>query len=213
MRKLEIQPSNRFGWLYSENDDSEQFWNTVLHNSNGAKIVPSLGSIVPGWVLTFPETPVLNLSLATLAERAAVLEASAFALQTVRKFGARIFHFEHGASVEKSIFGCGVDIAHLHTVPVNGDLIAAAKNLDIENVSWEVVSLSNDLWDKLGSDYLAIWEHGSAEVWVGYSANPTSQFFRKAIAQLVGEPDSWNYNRNSFSENITKTINAFSCDD
>ena len=99
-------------------DSNHLIWNRILWESENFCVVPSKGGFVPGWVMVVPKTHVL--SVAQLPNplypemKQLVAEVSA---RLTECFGPPTA-FEHGAVVENSSFGCGVDHAHLHLVPL-----------------------------------------------------------------------------------------------
>jgi len=127
--KREIQETNepvRFGWLYNGQTCPDHELNAPVLDGGGVVTLPSLGSLVPGWTLTFPSSPRLNLASASMIEREMVLEQARQSASRLSDLTGRVFHFEHGPSVKGSLVGCGLDLAHLHTVALDFDLVGAA---------------------------------------------------------------------------------------
>ena len=210
MTELKLhQPQQRFSWLYNSAAPRAGACDRILLEIDGAKVVPSLGSIVPGWTLTFPATPKLNLSLCSVQERRAVVRAADHAALKCGDFARRVFHFEHGAGRHGSVMGCGLDIAHLHTVPVNFDLFAEVVKQDLAEVNWTKAPLDENTWDNLPDEYLIIWENGRETALIGDPKIPTSQFFRRAIANISSCPFEWDYKAYSFQNNIDLTVRSF----
>ena len=59
--------SSRFGWLIDPSvGRPNTLWNTEVEQTESFAVLPSLGSLVPGWVLVIPRRPLINLS--SLAE-------------------------------------------------------------------------------------------------------------------------------------------------
>ena len=203
----------RFSWLFDTQGVSNRpLWDRVVMRSGAAKTLPTRGSIVPGWLLTFANRATLNLAQLSPPERAAVLEQARLAAKRVARFGTRTFQFEHGAAMAGSPLGCGLDIAHLHTVPLAFDLIAAAQPMS--GASWTAVDNSEDPWAEIGSDeYLIVRELDAPRAFVARLDEPVSQFFRKVIASNVGAPDNWDYRLHGGLENVELTVGAFDHDD
>jgi hypothetical protein len=202
---------NRFAWLHeAEPTGSRPLWDRVVLQSQGAKSIPTLGSLAPGWVLTFGARPTLNLSKLNASERCAVLDQAAVAAGVVSRFGKRVFQFEHGAADKGSPLGCGLDLAHLHTVALDFDLIELAIGTEHSGIDWRDVSQEPDPWAGLyGSEYLLVREPSAGRTYVGVVHAPTSQFFRKVIASGLGVPTTWDYRQHVGIANVEATVGAF----
>ncbi|PKP79906.1 MAG: hypothetical protein CVT79_17435 [Alphaproteobacteria bacterium HGW-Alphaproteobacteria-18] len=214
MLSFEIQNSPRFAWIYQDGVPRAALWDTVLATQFGSTVVPSLGSIVPGWTLTFPRMPSLNLANSADIDRENVFRAARQAATVARRFESEVYHFEHGAAGQGSLVGCGIDLAHLHTVPLGFDLLSAAIKFGAGYATWTTERLDADLWCSLrGVEYYLVWKSGSEEAVVGRSLKPTSQFFRRVIADRLGMAETWDYKTHAFAENISLTQKAFAAHD
>lgn len=95
---------------------------TVLWETKHFRVVPSKGGFVPGWVMIVPRAHVLSMAglgddhLTEFAELVSLVVA-----KVASRFGGPTL-FEHGAFVEQSSFGCGIDHAHVHVVPLPPDI-------------------------------------------------------------------------------------------
>src|SRR5689334_9286610 len=126
-----VMDTVRFDWLFDpQQSPSKLLWDRVVVRSEAAKTLPTRGSMVPGWLLTFANRQTVNLTQLSSFERQQVLKQASEAAKHVSSFAPRIFQFEHGAGVAGSPLGCGLDIAHLHTVPLAFDLIELASKTD-----------------------------------------------------------------------------------
>ena len=98
---------------------STEIWDQVLLESENFSVVPSKGGFVEGWVMVVPKHHVL--SMAQVAARGTDDELRGLIARVSQKmtenFGPPTI-FEHGAVSQKSTFGCGIDHAHLHFVPL-----------------------------------------------------------------------------------------------
>lgn len=164
--------------------------------------VPSLGSLVPGWLLVIPKRSVLNLARLNSAERKEFGHfTTQMKLSVEQEFGESVM-FEHGANEQHSIIGCGVDQAHLHIVPINSSIFGTA--LRRHNINW---SEERFYWpfDKadIGSQYL--WYSDGVTSKTAIPVLRQSQFFRRVIAEMVGLPSQWDYREHPFLENIERT--------
>ena len=118
--------------------------------------------------------------------------SSQIAAHLDRSFG-RACIFEHGPSTWRKSTGCSVDHAHLHIVPVDFDLAAAAQPFMPNNSAWKCADwLSCREAYLQGLDYLYV-EQPVGEGRIATHTAFASQVFRKAIAQQLGiiEQFSW----------------------
>jgi len=173
--------------------DSSEFWNKPLFETANFAVIPSLGSLVPGWLMVVPRTHVIcagALSLDLVHEMQQL--SSQVVAHLERSFG-QVCIFEHGPSTWRKSTGCSVDHAHLHIVPVGFDLAAAAQPFMPSNSDWQYGD-----WGSCREAYLQGLDYLYIEQPVGLGRISTntefpSQVFRKAIAQQLGiiEQFSW----------------------
>jgi ATP adenylyltransferase len=190
--------------------DSPEFWNKPLFETKNFAVVPSLGSLVQGWVMVVPKAHVvcagaLSDSLANEMQRLTT-EISAI---VTRSFG-EVCVFEHGPSTWRKSTGCSVDHAHLHIVPVDFNLAAAALSFMPENSSW----VAGD-WRACRNAYLQGADYLYIEQPVGFGRIAThaefaSQVFRKAIAQRLGIIGEFSWRDFPKFEVAASTVRAWS---
>lgn len=180
-----------------------------LYETENFVAVPSLGSIVPGWTMIVPKKHVLNCS-----RMYGGAEFSHIAREVKGKIGQpgkTINIFEHGANSEGSSTGCGVDHAHVHFVPLTGDLTTEIKMLDGE-MKWTTTSV-NSVDSFVGNNEYLLYSADTfstlGRAIVAKLDSPTSQFFRRAVALKLGVPDKYDYRRFGFDRNIKSTYELF----
>lgn len=194
---------DRFRWLSEPNVPKVMPWDIDLTPEAMFATVPSKGAIVDGWLLTLPRYPVLNIASLPARERLSLLRQARETAICDSTSGRTTFIFEHGPVAAHGPTGCGVDHAHLHTVPLGFDLFSCLP----EEMSWKTVR-ADDPWSDLGAtDYLLI---GSGDVWLACEpSTPESQFFRKRIAERQSSGYGWDHNEHYWSENVSRTIERF----
>src|ERR1700721_2859884 len=113
------------GHPISKNDKFSEitFYNKSLFETEHFKVIPSLGSLVEGWVMIVPKE--FYISFGAIANSAIYNELDDLIQnlgQVIKmEFGDFVI-FEHGPVVRKSLIGCSVDYAHLHFVPARVNL-------------------------------------------------------------------------------------------
>src|SRR5262249_38676442 len=129
--------SSRFDWVTSGLERGPHpICDRNLHDHPLAAVLPSLGSLVPGWLLVVPRVEALTIRDLPAHERAELLSLAR--AMAGAGMGIQPYVFEHGPSKASTSMGCGVDQAHLHTVGLNRDLLSAA--LHDDSVTWMTAS-------------------------------------------------------------------------
>ncbi|WP_016954508.1 HIT family protein [Catenovulum agarivorans] len=162
------------------------------------------GALTKGWTVIFPKEHVPNMSSYYLDSDFWAFVKTVH-LKLVKVFGECVY-FEHGASSEGSITGCGVDHAHIHIVPLKFDLKRAVESFDPE-INWEKCKSSS--LHKLTCEYLSFSNdvpNQDSLVYVSKLEQPTSQFFRKVIAAGLGIPHLYNYRIDQFLDNASESL-------
>lgn len=206
------QTTPRFGWL--RDPAAEERWqpyNAVLMEDALAASVPSLGSLVPGWLLTIPKRPAINLRTLPRLEAASVFSQAKACAATLKSFGGTVYHFEHGAPATDSSIGCGVDQAHLHTVPLGFDLISLVVERTENSIDWRWWPNKADALSTIaeGTAYYLLYSASNEKVLCGRPQRHESQLIRKIIAEKIGTPEDWDYKSVPCLENIEITKREF----
>ena len=165
----------------------------IAHNEEFYAIA-SIGALVEGWTLIIPYTHQLSMRK-TYVNPLFLNLAGKVLPSLIEKYGS-VIAFEHGANKEESITACGTDHAHIHLVPWEGSLFYKRNNYGMK---WDQCRAS-EIADKAnGKEYLFYAELGGKESWedplgvIHILENPTSQFFRKIIAEQLGRPEVSDY--------------------
>lgn len=186
-------------------------WNRALFESENFVAVPSLGALVEGWLLIVPREHAICVGALSPSR---LSEFNQFKREVskhlVSSYGDHIYAFEHGPCGPNRTAGCGVDHAHAHLVPLDFDLIAAARPYMPEGVSWVHASWSECTKALDGElDYLFVEEpEGSGHIAVADRFG--SQILRKTIAAATGKRDEFDWRSNPMHESTLRTIDRIS---
>ena len=192
-------------------DELSESWNNPLLESANFAVLPSLGSLVEGWVLIVPKkhficTGALPISL--------VHEMKCLKADVSARLGSlygELCAFEHGPSVAARSVGCGVDHAHLHIVPLNVDLVSAAAPFLPHGTEWlPAASESCRVAFEKGQDYLYVEQPLGSGGLIATHPNFGSQVFRKAIASSLGAPEQFSWREHPQIQIVERTIRTFS---
>lgn len=201
----------RFEWVTAGRDRGpDAVCDRDLFADLRAAVTPSLGSIVPGWLLVVPRVRALSYARIPEGDRRAILGTARRLEGIVVGFAQNTFVLEHGARSADTLMGCGVDQAHLHVIPAHFDLVTDVLAYS-PGVTWEPADVE-DPWAAIprGAEYyLMSGKHGTV---IGYPSTVESQFFRRRIAQLSGKPTAWDYREWPHYDNAHRTLEYFGVD-
>ena len=186
--------------------NTDEFYNKILFESDNFKVIPSLGSLVEGWLLVIPKEHYISYGEITDSMLLSELEKLISDVCKIVKneYGDYII-FEHGPVIEKSFVGCGVDYAHIHIVPINLTLNKIIELSD-QNIEWhsaDNIKATSNYINK-GQPYL-YFKDNLNNSYIGTSSQIPSQFFRRIISKLIGKPEMFNWKDYLFLNNVTNT--------
>ena len=198
---------SKFEWICSETKKAGYaFYDRPLFETPKFVVLPSLGSIVPGWLLIVPKlkaTRFIDLPASTEPELMQLILQ--LAARTEFRFG-KPYLFEHGGYAGSKV-SCGVDQAHLHLVPLDFDLVEVARREPDQ--AWE--RCRNPLFPPSEKDHGEYLFVSSLDVaFTTEVTKPASQWFRKLIARESGKPKKWDYKQHAFLDNIRTTLEVAS---
>jgi ATP adenylyltransferase len=198
---------NRFDWLTrGETTGRDPRCDIDLFPNQPVAMVPSLGSLCPGWLLAIPRERLISIRQLKSPERVAFLKFCKAVGRKFSHFYPQAHYFEHGPVREKSNVGCGVDQAHLHIVPTPHRLLDEV--IADPTVNWMKVD-NVDPWAAVSADVEYYLISTSARSYVGIPREPQSQYFRKKLASLNGTPSQWDYREWPHYEHVQRTIEHF----
>ena len=202
---------DRFVALLSPGTCSPLPYDEILFETSGCVITPTLGSILPYWLLVIPRVPSVNFVQWRTETRIEPYRLVGDILAQCRIESSRAIWFEHGPAERGSSVGCGVDHAHLHVIinaPFSFDaFIAAAAGAGGAN--WRERPIQKAYGSIFGATSYLLAASADRSVMVEGIDHIGSQFFRRVIAGLVDQPDAWNYRTHPHIENVRKTLEAF----
>lgn len=185
---------------------SAEPWDQIIASTRKFVLAPSLGALVPGWLLVISRQHVLCAGALPAAEHAEMLELVECArTQVERAFGPATV-FEHGPARPGTPAGCGVDHLHMHVVPLGFSLRAAATAIT-PRLTWQQLEGTPDLAavHRSGIDYSLVKEPDRPAVWAP-TPRGVNQFLRRAIAMQLGIPEQFDYRFNNCRSHVSETL-------
>ncbi len=173
------------GYLKNGTVNSEQW--TVVAETEHLVAVPSVGPLIPGWLLVIPKEHALSfgaIDADTLAALMADIDRIAAGWHDL--FGPLTW-FEHGPAEARSSAGCGIDHAHMHLVPTGQlDLLTGARELFAKLVFSEIAGLEAAAAPVVVGDSYLYLRTPDERSWLARSRDIPSQAFRQVIANQQG---------------------------
>lgn len=196
----------RFSWLFrTAAGESKPDYDWVIFETEHFAVLPSLGSLVAGWLLVVPKRQVANFSQLKQIEFRELSNLLADVKEKLSVFPGAPFVFEHGGPLGSSV-SCGVDQAHLHIVPLRFDLIETVQS--DPSVHWTDVDSVECLNRLLNVQDEYLYISNSTKSLLGKLEKPESQWFRRKIADAIGNANEWNYRDYPHLELMKETVNA-----
>ena len=188
---------------------TRQSWDWPVVESRNFVALPSLGSLVEGWLLLVPKEHFISMA-AIPPELVDEMEDMKVRISAqVSDTYGEVCVFEHGPAFARRNVGCSVDHAHLHIVPITFGLAEAARPFMPLDAEWNTASWHGCRDAHLaGMDYLYL-EQPLGNGVICTRADLGSQVFRKAIASKIGRADEFNWREFPELETVAKTISVF----
>jgi ATP adenylyltransferase len=169
--------------------------------------VPSIGALIPGWMLVVPRRHALSLVSLDEGERQRLWRFVRATGESVAADYGPVTLFEHGPACSGHAAGCGIDHAHLHVVPTGDlDLLRGAQT-HLPELQWRAVSDLDAAQEAVDvdEDYLFL-ETPSRERWLSTGHAIPSQAFRRVIAAELGCPGDFNWRSHPQLDVVKRTI-------
>jgi diadenosine tetraphosphate (Ap4A) HIT family hydrolase len=178
---------------------------TILEQ-NGFRAMPSIGQIVPGYLLLVPNQHYRAFADMSLAELNAAQALKMDLTEQMRSTYGNCLFFEHGARTPDS-GGCGISHAHLHIVPFPTEkdpVEELIRTFPFEEVS-DLLELKRV---QPGKSYL-YYESVCGNRYVFYPLFIPSQFIRRLLAEALGIP-RWDWRECGREERLLGTLSQAS---
>jgi len=199
---LPVKTFCRFCEIHKSTGDLQQQDRPFLRTNDNFAI-PTIGGLVEGWSLLCPGDHIFSLR-----EKYGQPSFSDFVRNVVTRVTTRYVRpviFEHGSSHAGSLTSCGTDHAHLHIVPLGFSLHGALRD---SGRSWTLVRSSDISSLVKSAEYLFYSEDVLSEDPEGLIhvlEQPTSQFFRRLIATILGREAESDYRQHPLIAHAVKT--------
>lgn len=175
-------------------------------------VLPSIGSLVPGWCLILPRT---HEQCTAALDQNAIDEIEALALRLAerlsKEFGNPVYWFEHGPVTEGSPVGCSVDHAHLHVLPLHFSIVDELPK-SCPMYSWAARDQHRftlrHIRNLRKNDYIIAGDMHGKYTFAEHQAFP-SQVVRRIIASRTAAATEWNWREHPHLDNARATASRF----
>jgi len=183
------------------NINTTKIYNTILDVTDNFIVMPTLGSLVDGYVLIVSKHHIYNMAELSNKEKEEYIKLINKYREVFHKiYGKYPIVFEHGTS-RNDITLTSSSVIHAHTHIVNHSF---KNELEIINdLNLKETDINNILSDKNYIFYIS----QDGKKYITYNYKSTSQLMRILIAKDLGYETKYNWKNDAFLDNIEKTIN------
>lgn len=211
MTTLDLARKDRFSALLSDDSFGRPLYDQPLLRLLDCVVAPTLGAIIPNWLIIVPKSPSLNFLEWKNLHSNNPLRLIQGVTEYLGLEPSDVVWFEHGPSKTGTSVGCGADYAHLHLI--------FQPPFTFAQLIEQAVSSSPFLWNRCAaamvydelddhSSYLVAGSSGDA-LYTSDVEGAVSQFFRRAVGEITQAGHTWDYKRFPHHENIELTISSF----
>jgi ATP adenylyltransferase len=198
-------PGCRFCQQLAVSGNSRADW-TVIAETEHLVAVPSVGALVPGWLLVLPKKHHLNFAETVRGNSHIESELESMAVRWESLYGPLTW-FEHGPKEAGSEVGCSIDHAHMHLAPLGEINLLHAAEDSPEGIYFKEVEELKEVGQAIDSNqsYLYIRLPNSTH-WLAGSNRIPSQSLRRVIAARQGRYEEWDWKQFPRHDLLRETI-------
>ena len=183
------------------NLEKNKIENTILDAKNHFYLLPTVGSLVDGYILVVSKRHINSMSELTKNE----MDEYNFIIEKYRNifrdiYGKYPIVFEHGSPVSDNSIRAN-SVIHAHSHIVNHAYLDEPKI--IKRLNFKPIQRIEDI--KSNENYIMYINNNNFK-YVTYNFEPISQLMRKLIAKDLKYEDKFDWKKEKFMDNIIKTI-------
>ena len=183
--------------------DNSKKYNTIIEETDNFLIIPSIGSLVDGYLLIVYKKHVYSFSKIFSKEKDEYIAIiNKYRMLFKEKYGKYPIVFEHGSSKPNEM--CASSLIHAHSHILNHNYFNEKEILYKEK--FKEIDSFNDIRKDINYIY---YKSDNGNDYVSYEFEPISQLMRKYVAKDLNIEDKYNWKFDEFAENIEKTISKF----
>lgn len=179
--------------------DKKRIENTIIEETENFYVMPTLGSLVDGYVLIVSKKHINSMNELTGKEKEEYFNLlSKYYNRFAEVYGKNPIVFEHGTIDTNNTAS---SVIHAHTHIVNHEY--KSQEFMIKNLNLKPISKEIDFENK---SYIFFIDN-NFNFFISYEFNPVSQLMRRYIAEDLGLANMYDWKRYHFIENLKSTIN------
>lgn len=179
----------------------------LLYEGRHWVILPTIGALVPGYVLLVSKRHCLSV-MDCSGDEIAELERLLVRLRSVLGdvYRTPCIAFEHGSGCGTGMDSACIAHCHLHVLPLEEDIY---DRIDFQNMQMETEPVPSlralTAYGRNAAPYL-LYQNQNEQFFVMHADTYLSQYFRQLAALSTGVPEKWNWRQYYFPENIRATL-------
>ena len=180
------------------NLDKTKIYNTILEETDNFIVVPTLGSLVDGYVLIVTKNHLYNMNELCKKEKEEYFSLIDKYRNLFNKiYGKYPIVFEHGTA-KNIINESASSVIHAHTHIVNHNYKEEESILNNLNFKEKIINKNKN--------YI-FYISPTNKKYITYNFKPISQLMRILVAKDLGFENKYNWRKEPFTKNIISTIN------
>lgn len=185
------------------NLDFDKVENTVICETENFRAIPSVGSLLDGYVLIVTKNHINSLSELTDEQKVEYENLINKILEMFQKvYGKTPILFEHGTpNLQSSMSATSIIHAHSHIV-----------NFKFKNEA-EIIQKYNFTpvknFNEVKRENYIYFQNGDDSKYVSYNFDSVSQLMRSLIANEINKEQQYNWREFDFNENIISMLEKF----
>lgn len=183
------------------NLDFNKIENTVICETENFRVIPSVGSLVEGYVLIITKVHINSLAELNKEQKEEYKNLVMKISNMFKKiYGKAPILFEHGTPNLENAMSAN-SIIHAHSHIVNFEFDDEKEMLQRYNFS------SLESFDEVRKENYIFFQNGNDEKFVSYQFDSVSQLMRILIANEIDKKHQYNWREFDFKENIVSMLN------
>ena len=204
-------PGGRFSELLQPPTGTRAPHNQILLDRIDWVIAPTVGPIIPNWLIAVPRKPALSFRDWTRRYRISPIGIIDDLCAHLKITSSDIVWFEHGPAGFNSPVGCGTDYAHLHII-FQPEFVFdefVKQSAAVSKLIWKRTTTENTYKSLPDSHSYLVAGSGRLGIYTSQVESTGSQFFRRVVGAVSDSMDSWNYRHYPHMKNVLRTIDNF----
>jgi len=176
----------------------------ILTRQDDFTILPSIGQLVPGYLLIVNNTHYTSSQQLPLSAVQSLCNIFSMVESIIRRvYNSATVFFEHGMpSFAQHCGGCGISHHHIHAVPINNSINIIDH---VDDMSFDHLSLFSDVLSIPKTQPYLFIRDTNGKMLISYIDHLPSQYMRRIISRSINSTDSWDWRKYSLENTLVDT--------